>query len=286
MKSMTVPVLLLVATLATPALAEDRPINERRPLKPDAQLNIDNLSGLVEIEAWDKPELLLTGTLSGDAKELQITGSDSALRIVVKFPKVVRNPDPSTLTLKVPAGIDLDVEGVSADIRARGLTGPIKVDTVSGDVALDVKSRKVSAGTVSGDIRLNAPAEEIRIGSVSGDVSVRGVRGEVRGENVSGDLRIEARAVRELDVETVSGDLELDLELLPEAEVDVETLSGQVALTLPALPEGAIEIDSFSGELESDWPLKARGGEFRQDGSGKGSLSLSTFSGDVILKKR
>lgn len=288
MKFLFTAATLLTTIAALPLHAGDRPINERRPLKPDARLSIDNLSGLVRVEAWDKPELWLTGSLSEDAKELEIKGSDADLKIEVKFPKIVRNPGPSELTLKVPAGVDLDIEAVSADIQARGLTGPIKADSVSGDIQLDVKSRRVSAGTVSGDIRVDAAAEEIRVGSVSGDVTVRGGRGELRGETVSGDLRMEARAVRKLDVETVSGDLVLDLELAPGAEVEAESMSGDVRLLLPALPEGDLDLETFSGEVRSAWsPSPGEGAhEFHREGEPEGHVELNSFSGDITLEKK
>lgn len=281
----TAALALLAATL--PLHAADRPIDEKRPLKADARLSVDNLAGLVEVEAWDRNELSLTGTLSGDAKALEITGDESSLRILVRMPKIVRNPDPTVLKLKVPAGVTLEVEAVSADIRARGLRGPVDVDSVSGDVTLDVASAEVRAGTVSGDVQLQlSGAREVHASSVSGDVTVRGARGELHGESVSGDMKIEAREVRELEVESVSGDIDLDLELDAAAEVEAETLSGEVRLSLPKLPDGLIEIETFSGAIESTLPEVSSGKDFRRSGTGKGRLNLTSFSGDIQVRQK
>ena len=276
-KTFSIALALGAVLLAGPAWGtDDRPIDERRPLKADARVSVDNVAGLIEVEAWDKRELQLTGTLSGDAERLEISGDESSLSIEVKLPFISRNPGDTTLRLKVPAGITLDAEGVSADIRVRGLTGPVKADSVSGDIVVDVASKKVNLGTVSGDITLQTAAEETRVATVSGDITVRGTaRGELRGESVSGDLEVEVDLTRDSDV-------------------SVETLSGNVVLTLPRLPEGKIEMETFSGEVTSAWPAtpgrSAKGGhhdkEVRHDGGGKGRVRLHSFSGDIELKKK
>lgn len=279
--------LLLGALLTTPAWAGDgRPVDERRPLKPDARISVDNVAGLIEVEAWDRNELHLTGELDPEVKELVISGTESKLDIEVKLPKVSRNVGPTILRLKVPAGVSFEADAVSADVRVRGLRGELDVDSVSGDVSIDAESKRISAGTVSGDVSVRAPAEDTRVSSVSGDVTVRGVRGEVRGESVSGDVQLAAGALRKLDLETVSGDLQVDAELAADCEVSIETLSGNVTLTVPKLPEVELDMETFSGDLTSAFAPGVRGKEIRHEGKGRGSVSLSSFSGDIELKKR
>lgn len=279
--------LLLGALLASPAWAGDeRPIDERRPLKADARVSVDNVAGLIEVEAWDRNELHLTGTLGAEVKELAISGSESKLDIEVKLPKISRNVGPTTLRLKVPAGVSFEADAVSADVRVRGLRGPLDVDSVSGDVTIDAESKRVKVGTVSGDVTVRAPAEETRVASVSGDVTVRGVRGDVRGESVSGDVTLSGGLLRKLDLETVSGDLDVDAELAADCEVSVETLSGNVRLTVPKLPDGEVDMETFSGDLTSAFAPGVRGKELHHGGGGKASVSLSSFSGDIELKKK
>lgn len=281
-------VLLLVAAL--PAQAEERPVSyQRAGLKPNVKISVDNLSGSVEVKAWDKPELSMTGTLGADVVALETTGDESSIKIVVRHPKIVHNPDPTQLRLFVPIGAELEIDTVSADIRVGGVRGPVKVDSVSGDVILDVASARVSAGTVSGDLHVGAAgAEDLRVSSVSGDVEVRGPHGSVRGETVSGDLRLSAQGVKKLEAQTVSGDLVLDLELAADADVKAESLSGDVRLTLPAQPEGDLSLETFSGSVSSAWSLTPdeEAHTYRRDGKGRGRVALNSFSGDVSMEKR
>jgi DUF4097 and DUF4098 domain-containing protein YvlB len=281
--------ILSAALLAAPAIATDgRPVDERRPLKADAELRVSNVAGEVQVEAWDRNELHLTGELAPEVEQLVIEGGESSLRIEVKLPRNTRRSAHAQLRLKVPAGVSLRVETVSADIGVRGVRGPVDVEAVSGDVHLDVASAKVEARSVSGDLTLVAPAGEARVASVSGDVTVRGARGELRGESVSGDIRVQAGALRRLELETVSGDVEVDAELAAEAEVALESLSGSVTLTLPKAPTGRLLMKSFSGDIESAWsPGPARGArEYRSDGDGRGRIRLTSHSGDVELRKK
>ncbi len=287
--------------------AESRPIDEHRPLKPDARLTVSNVAGLIEVEAWSKNELHLTGTLAPEVEKLVIEGDASDLTIEVKLPRRSRRTGDTVLKLKVPAGIKLKAEAVSADIKVRGLKGEVEAASVSGDITLDVASARVEAQSVSGDIVLQAPTTEARVETVSGDVTLRGGKGEVRSESVSGAVSVEARDVRRLEAKSVSGDLTFDLQLGKGAEVSVETLSGEVEMTLPSLPDIDLDIETFSGDLESafgslagDKPRRQhhndeddedededeRRKHFHRDGSAPGHMHLQSFSGDIVLKKK
>ena len=279
----------LAVALAAPAWAhkrdggESKPIEERRPLKADARVVVRNVEGLIEVSTWDKKELELTGELGPDVEKLEITGNEASIRIEVKLPKQDHDVDgDTTLRLRVPAGVTLEAEGVSADVRVRGIKGPVTAESVSGDVRLDVESQKVRASSVSGDVEVWAPATEARVSSVSGDATVRGVRGELRAESVSGDLRLSATELRRLEAETVSGDIELDCDPTADADISVETLSGEVTVRMPADPQGEVRVETFSGEIHSPWwDVDHEEKEFRRDGSGKGRLRLHSFSGDI-----
>jgi DUF4097 and DUF4098 domain-containing protein YvlB len=265
-----------------------RVVDEHRPLKPDARISVENTAGRIDVEVWDKNELHLTGELAEDVKELKISGTDAKLRIEVVLPKLVGQVDETILKLRVPAGVSLEAEGVSADIHVQGLRGAVSAESVSGDVTLEVKSPKVTASTVSGDVRVHGQAAETRANSVSGDVTVRGAKGEIRCESVSGDVRVEARDVSDLDVESVSGDISLDLALAKDADVSVEALSGEVDVTLPEMPKGMIKIETFSGTFRSDWLDGAQVQDYvREDkDGGKGRVKLTSFSGDIVLRKK
>jgi DUF4097 and DUF4098 domain-containing protein YvlB len=289
---------LALGGAAARAADDGRPIDERRPLKADAHVEVSNVAGEIIVEAWDRNELHLTGSLAEQVEKLEITGTDSRLRIEVKLPKRARNIDETILHLKVPSGIALEAEGVSADVTVRGIKGDVEAASVSGDVELVVGSKNIEAQSVSGDVTVDAPSATVtRVESVSGDVTIRGVKGDVRGETVSGDVMVRGQTARRLEVQSVSGDLELDVELAADAEVEGETMSGDVRLTVSKLPDVRIELETYSGEIERsvllpDYKGRGRGdddhhgSEYSRDGKGQGRVRLHSFSGDIEILKR
>jgi len=72
--------------------------------------------------------------------------------------------------------------------------------------------------------------------------------------------------------------------------IDVETFSGNVELQLPASATGTVSFNSFSGDLKSDLPLVLRSSgrrSFKAElGNGtKGRVRVKTFSGDVRINR-
>jgi DUF4097 and DUF4098 domain-containing protein YvlB len=266
-----------------------RAVDEHRPLKADGRLVISNVAGIIEVEAWNKNEVHLTGHLGEDVEKLEITGDDKSLRIEVKVPRhsVGSQEMDSDLRLKVPAGVRLKASGVSSDVRVRGIKGEADLDSVSGDVVLEAASSRVRAHSVSGEVTVRAPnAAEADVETVSGDLSVT-ARGEIGAKSVSGDIHVEAVDVKELKAESVSGDVILDIKLVKDAEVRAETLSGDVRLRLPADLDGALEMETFSGELHASGERKFGDTKsYRKDGKGKGLVRLHSFSGDVFVETR
>jgi DUF4097 and DUF4098 domain-containing protein YvlB len=276
---------------------ELRQVDERRPLKADARVEVSNVAGEIIVEAWDKNELHLTGTLSEQVEKLEITGDASRLKIEVKLPRRTRNVEDTDLRLKVPAGITLEADGVSADIQVRGIRGDVRASSVSGDVELVVGSKEVEARSVSGDVTVQAPAAMTRVESVSGDVTVRGVKGEVRGETVSGNVEVQAQVARRVEMKSVSGDLELEAELAVDAEVEAETMSGDVRLAVPRLPDVDVDLETYSGDIEQSELLPGftgrrqskdedEGREYSRPGKGPGRVRLHSFSGDIEVRKK
>ncbi|MFI4980979.1 MAG: DUF4097 family beta strand repeat-containing protein, partial [Nevskiales bacterium] len=232
-------------------------VNERHPLNGDGKIYVNNVSGTVVVNAWDKNEVQINGSLGYGVDHLEVTGDAASLSVVVKLPKHSHNSGESDLRLIVPAGATVELETVSADASVRGTRGPVKISTVSGDVGIDVQSQEVAVQTVSGDMILRAPSKVTQANTVSGDVHLSGLQGKLSVETVSGNLSVKGSRFSELKLKSVSGDMGLDASFLPEAMVTSETLSGNITLHVPTDVSGTAMIKSFSGEAQCDLPQSA-----------------------------
>lgn len=303
---------------AVPAAAQER-IDEAFASDATGTVEIANVAGTVTVTAWDRNEIRVTGTLGRGTERLELDRGRQNTEIRVIIPRNARNVRGSDLHIRVPAGkqvavttvsADIEVEGVQGAVSARATSGDVAVSgrpasvratSTSGDVTVDVTTAGrvaatatsgdvrvsgsvadgVSAESVSGDVVVTASTPEIRAKSVSGDVGLEGARGRVSASTVSGDARIVGGQLQYASFESVSGDLLYEGDLTSGAAFDLESHSGNITLVLPRGVGADFEVQTFSGDIQSQF-----GGEVRRTSRyGPGSeLRLSTGGSGGILR--
>lgn len=282
----------LAAAAVLPAMA-GTPIQQTRPLDARGRVEIENLKGKVEVVAWDRAEVKLSGTLGDGVERLSVEGDGRVLRIKVQYPSRNRSAAPSRLVVQMPVLADLDVETVSADISVNGMASrELELESVSGDIVANGAPRRGEISSVSGDIRVAMNGPSLRVETVSGQLVVQGrLNGAIALESVSGDIRLDTlgEPARKLSASSVSGDMDLELGLAEDGEIRMESVSGDLRLRLPASLSAQVSGESFSGDLIAPGAKIHKeafgpGSSFRvRYGSGKGDVRLQTFSGDARL---
>jgi DUF4097 and DUF4098 domain-containing protein YvlB len=295
MKSISIALLLTLIVCATPALA-GRSINEHRPAGPDGMVVIENMSGSVVVKGWDKKEVAVTGTLAEDAERLDVTGTDGRIEIEVVFPKGGwnRRDNDSDLEITVPYKSRVHVKGVNATITSSGVDGSLDLQTVNGSITISGNPTKIDAQTVNGTVRVESSASDVKTESVSGDVVLMGVQGDVSASTVSGDIELSGGEFDDVECSTVSGEIRFEGAVDKTGSLDFECHSGSVVLVLPADISAYFELETFSGEIDNEFGPKAhRTSEYTPGkeldfsvGDGDARISVSSFSGSIVLKKK
>lgn len=173
------------------------------------------------------------------------------------------------LEASLPAGVQLSVAGVSAEVRVSGMRGDQRYATVSGDLSLTDGGGRVNVNAVSADTTLRA------VEPVS-----------VEAQGVSGDLAISAPRLDSLHATTVSGDVELEGELAARGEFGVETVSGDLSVGL--LGSATFDVRGISSDVHSDLDHRLEGTSDRRRliiGSGGPVLVFRSMSGDVVVRR-
>ena len=291
--SLKASILALACITTFPAFAAT-PIDQSRPLDPRGRVEIDNLKGRVEVRAWDRPEVKITGSLGAGVEKFSVEGDERSLRIEVKYPNRARNTEPTMLIVQVPLQAELEVSTVSADIDVHGVAPrELSLESVSGDISANGAPRRASVESVSGDLALTFNSGDVEASAVSGDLNLGGrLTGEVAVETVSGNMRVDSKGerLRRLSVETVSGDADLKVALLPDGEISMDSVSGDLTLTVPRDLSAQVTGESFSGDLSAPGAKIEReefgpGSSFHtRYGGGKGEVRIETFSGDATLR--
>lgn len=276
--------------LASACALAGQSVNESWPIDAKASISIENIAGEIVIEGWSQNEARLTGVLGDSVDELEISASDSSLRIHVAN-RNSRNVDSTELKLMVPKGASVDASAVSADINVSGLDNEkLTASSVSGDVVVDATSQRVSIESVSGDVEFRGRTTRISAESVSGDLELSGISGEISATAVSGDMELQAGLIESGKLETVSGDITLTGELSGNSRLTVESMSGDVNIGLPADQSGLFKAESFSGRITTDFgsvdhAKHGPGSHLKYvAGDGGAEIRVESFSGNIKLK--
>ncbi|MDH4333881.1 MAG: DUF4097 family beta strand repeat-containing protein [Chloroflexota bacterium] len=170
---------------------------------------------------------------------------------------------------RVPAGVELRLSGVSADMEVSGMRGDQRYHTVSGDLSVTEAGGRVRLNTISGDATLRA-TEPLA----------------VEAQGVSGDLSVIAPQLESLRVSTVSGDVELEGELSARGDFRVETVSGDLVVGL--LGSATFEVRGLSTDVNSELDHRLEGRSDRRRlivGAGGPTLVFNSMSGDVSVRR-
>jgi hypothetical protein len=220
--------------------------------------------------------------------------------------------------LTVPDNLSIQFSTGSGDVEASGLVMDLNATTGSGDFVFTGTSGEIECTTGSGSIELENVGGTIKATSGSGGFRVKNAKGNLNLTTGSGNHRI-AESTAELHVTTGSGSINCTGITL-EGSSAFTTGSGQAEVQLAASPKHNLSVSSGSGdaivnfngnEINGEIVMKASKkhgnieAPFEFDkteeishsgndvtiqktaikGSGKPRISISTGSGDAVLKK-
>ncbi|HET8601764.1 MAG TPA: DUF4097 family beta strand repeat-containing protein [Segeticoccus sp.] len=174
------------------------------------------------------------------------------------------------VSLSIPSAAAVKASTVSADALITGIHNDVKLNTVSGSLTLDDVVGDVDANTVSGEIECHA------------------VRGDFKGNSVSGSLTVLASQLVNIKLNTVSGDLTLDL-TDGRARVQSNSVSGDVTLRIPTGGGFDVSAHTMSGHVIIDGrampkaTFGSQSGGSLQEGDGALRVKATSVSGDVVV---
>ena len=268
-------------------------VEERRPAASDGIVKIENAAGSIKVVGWEREEIEVTGTLGRGAEGLSIDGRGRQTRIEVK---TLGNPHAvhSDLEIRVPAGSRLDMESFNARISVSAVKGPVKAESVNGSISVTGGAQEADLSTVNGGIDVSCPCTRVRAESVNGPVTIQGSSGEVEASTVNGALVVEGGTFERGQLETVNGSIRFQGDLHAKAALDLESVSGSVELVLPAKVSADFSVSTFSGDIVNELgPAARRSSRFTTEkeltfstGSGGAKVTVSTLSGEIHLRKR
>jgi DUF4097 and DUF4098 domain-containing protein YvlB len=308
-------ILILFSALGNLAAKTDAKIQKEITYKVEnnAKLVIDNISGWIKIESWDKNDISIEYTIhaygdnDSEAKEnlqkIKVLSNKSGNQVEVK---VKYEKDGGFLgissrsvqgyvnfNIKVPKDCRIDAVNVSGDTQIQGIAAEISSSTVSGENIVKNVKGKLKISAVSGNLVLTGHKGRIEANCVSGDMEFSDIESELKTESVSGDVILTNAKLSGFNAETVSGDIIFSGEFLDKSEISLETVSGDIVLKIQNEIGLEYSLSSFSGDLMINLPngkniikSKKLSGSFDSKGKQKVSVDASTLSGDIKIEIR
>jgi len=248
------------------------------------RVTLENLSGAVEIEAWERETLEVRSRDRGNAFGVRRSGAD--LRVVTPDRDGRRRRIDAVI--RVPRWAEVAIEGVDLDVRVTGSAGAVRVRVVTGDVRVQETAGEVRVRTVEGEIVADRTAGALFLSAQADDVRVSDAAGALDVRSGSGDLileRVESASVR---AETQDGDVRFSGPLTPGGSYGFFVHAGEVVLELPDGTGADVRVSTFDGEFMSEFPVvvpsfrSGRAFEFRLGGGGA-ALTIEVFDGEIRL---
>jgi DUF4097 and DUF4098 domain-containing protein YvlB len=235
--------LVALSCLATPAsvmtqqqqtemLREE--FHQTYALAADGRVSLGNINGSVRVMGWDRNEVKVDAVKTAyrrdrlDEAKIEVRADTNSIHIETQYPYRTqtftdgegRTNNPATVeyTLMVPRGARIDsvelingnlnIDGISGDVKASSINGRISAHELTGEVKLSTingqldaifgrleESKSISLGSVNGPILLTIPSDsnaELKAGTVHGGIAndfglpVR--RGDYVGRDLAGQL--------------------------------------------------------------------------------------------------
>ena len=195
-------------------------------------------------------------------------------RIVLRTSdRAVGRWDSFDVTVRTPAGADLEVRAASADVDIQVALHSLGASLASGDIRVWEIEDEATVESASGDVELGEVGGNLVVSTASGDVALGRADGRVEMHTASGEVRL-GSVLAPLSVSTQSGDFEV--EHYEGGDLECNSTSGDVRIGLP--PERTLDVDlnTVSGDIRSDFSP--------EDGDGATArLRVKTVSGDIVL---
>ncbi|PID79597.1 hypothetical protein CSB20_09670 [bacterium DOLZORAL124_64_63] len=292
-----VPVLLAALTLAGGNVARaDQKVDRRGDASAEGTVRIENLVGSITVVGWDRKEVHVEGTLGDDVKELKFKTGKRKSVIEVEYPRHKNNlRDGARLTIHVPEKSRVEVECVSAWIKASDLKGEVGLESVSGEVVFKGQCRELEIESVSGSISVEGGAPQMELAGISGRVRVEDCREtELEVSTVSGPVSVQCKKMLGLSAESVSGEIEIIADDLGRGNFQCDAVSGSISFAVGGKVDADFEVSTFNGNIDNEFGQKAHktskytpGKELEfTNGRGEASVELNSFSGNVRIRKK
>ena len=251
------------------------------------ELRLDNMSGTTVVRGWDRAQVRIRARHT-TRTSIDVRRSGSSLRVEGE-----RQYGPAVgvdYEIDVPAGMNLNIDGVHNSADISGVNGAISVESVNGSITVVGGRGAIRLESVEGRVALSNAEGNIRVTTVNESVSVTNSSGDIHAETVNGGISMTGIRSSNVNASTVNGNVQYTGTIRDGGEYYVNTHNGSITLTIPSATNATVVVATHHGEFEVDFPVQVRDREARgrfefRLGNGSARVELESFGGSIRLRR-
>ncbi len=290
---------LVLITLSVSMESMAEKIDRTLEVEANGRIDIEIMDGEITIEGWDKPQVRVVGDvpINDHNFTFETRGSDTKIEHTGEHGFWNRRHGSGSyadLTIYAPRNSSFRIDSTSAEYILKNIKGQVRANTMSGDISLEGGIGSIDLESVSGNVIVDGASGRLNLSSVSGDIRADGVAEHFDAQTVSGDIRARIGESDRINLESVSGNIDVRLTLGEDARLDADTVSGDIEIEFDSNAINAsFDIETGPGgevrNLVSDHKAKKEfsfSGSMRfKLGSGESSVNLETMSGTIKIDR-
>lgn len=152
-----------------------------------------------------------------------------------------------------PIGNQVEIKNVGGNVSLGHVFGSLDVSNVSREVRIGDVKGNLTVSSVGGALITGALGGGGKVAGVSGGVTIDQIRGQAEIRSVAGNVKID-EAIGFIDVSVVSGSLSIGIAKLGERGVQINNISGKVELRFEGELNAQLSTANVSGQVFIEVP--------------------------------
>jgi DUF4097 and DUF4098 domain-containing protein YvlB len=245
-------------------------------------VTIHNASGRIQVNSWNKPEVMVVADHGGNSVDLDTEQAGSRIEIATR----VLNDSARGADLQMDYRITVPDE---TQLEIRTDTGSIVVESVHGNLTFD---------TLAGDVNLTNVGGVVVVTTGDGSIVCSRCDGEsFKAESVSGNVQVLQPVMDRVSVHTTAGNILFDGDFLSHGLYYFKSDTGNTEVHFGTASSFDLSANSLHGTVYSqaafqpDKHHKVKTPKFSNSlfgtvGSGNAKVELYSFSGTIKILRR
>ncbi len=300
----------------------DKNFHQSYDVEPGASLVLKHGDGNVEVTTWSDDVVDITivyyatfsgmGSIKPNDFEAEFEKRGDRITVIGREPQLIgfgsQHVREYKYTIKAPAYVSLDIDGVDGNVIIDKRDSDIKVESVDGNIEIfGVSADRVDVKSIDGNLVLQDIDADVRTETVDGNIDLKELinsncqcktidgnidilesSGNFKANSVDGNIKLLRAKANDIDAHTSDGRIEIDLEKSDNLNATLKSGDGNVRVSLASGTSVTLNIRTGDGRIRTDLSpvsnLETDDDLFRGSiNGGSGSLSIRTGDGSVDI---